>query len=327
MAGLFICPECGADLSVANDHDDTRCEHCGRSFVWEQGVIDLVCDRGAGTERAYYDAHYSAHDLPARMRPRDVRALARTWTDRDAPWEMQRVWERLGRIEDKTILLLGNGESHAELFMLTGRPRVLIYSDLSPIGLVDLSVQFAGTENLVFAAIDALDLPLRDGSVDVVYGFAFAHHLPNLGRFLMEVSRVLRPGGHAVFMDNAYSPLWQHLKLVWLRPLMRLSHGREPRSPEDMRDTMAGGLREDVLAEYIRATGCDPWFERIAFLYWYWKRASVALFPEFFRWLPRHDLISRSLKAADLKLGRFKWVRRNMIRLIWGLEKPVDDGG
>jgi SAM-dependent methyltransferase len=204
---------------------------------------------------------------------------------------------------------------------------MLIYSDLSPVGLGALSTELGDAGNVMFAAIDALDLPLHDGSVDVVYGFAFVHHLPDLDRFFAEVARVLRPGGRALFMDNAYSPVWQHLKLVWLRPLMRLSHRREPRSPEDIRDTVAGGMREPMLAERIRATGCRPWFERLALFYCLWKRASVSLFPEVFRFIPRHDLVSRVLKGIDTRLARVPFFRRNMIRLVWGFDRPGEGPG
>jgi SAM-dependent methyltransferase len=158
--------------------------------------------------------------------------------------------------------------------------------------------------------------------VDLVYGFAFAHHLPDMERFLAEVARVLRPGGRCVFMDNAYSPIWQHLKLGSLRPPMRLSHRREPRSPEDVRDTMGGGSREERLFHVIHGAGGDPWFERVAFLYYFWKRLSVSLFPEVFRIVPRHDLISAAVMRADRFLLRFAWARRNMIRLVWGFDKP-----
>lgn len=49
--------------------------------------------------------------------------------------------------------------------------------------------------NLSFEQGDALDLPLPDGSVDVVVAFETLQHLPNQARFLAEVKRVLRPGG------------------------------------------------------------------------------------------------------------------------------------
>ena len=319
---IFQCPTCATQLSPVRGGSDAHCPSCSRSFATICGVIDFVAVSDQGSERCYYDEYYRTH-AANRVVPGDITTLARTWTERDAPWEMQRVWERLGDIAERTVLLFGNGESAAELYMLTRGPKALVYSDLSPIGLTALSRGLGDVDRLFFAAIDALDLPLRDNSVDLVYGFAFVHHLPDVDRFLREVARVLRPGGRAVFMDNGYSPLWQHIKLFWLRPLMWLSHRREPRSPEDLRDTLEGGLREDVLSQRIRAVGGEPWFERCAFLYWYWKRASVSLFPELFVLIPRHDLISRALKAIDVKLGRFNWVRRNMIRLVWGMDKPV----
>lgn len=316
---IFVCPDCGAALSIATG-DRARCPGCARSFASQSGVLDFVVAAVPGVERAYYDDCYRVGaGSPASPEPA---SFASAWTGPDAPWEMQRVWARLGDIGGKTVLVLGNGESAAELYLLTGAPGALIYSDLSPVGLERLRSALGEIDNLLFAAIDALQLPLRDASVDLVYGFAFVHHLPDLDRFFAEVTRVLAPGGRAVFMDNGYSPLWQHLKLIWLRPLMWCSHRRRPRSPEDMRDTFAGGMRETALASQIRAAGGEPWFERVAFLYFFWQRLSVSLFPELLRYVPRHDLISRALKRIDLRLARFRFVRRNMIRLVWGFDKP-----
>lgn len=320
-AQVFRCPVCGSGFGLTAQ-EVVRCGVCGLSPSTADDVIDLVPEERRGPERAFYDRFY---EQAAVGRPPDsLEALARTWTDPTAPWEMQLVWRRLGDLRDRTALLLGNGESYAELYLLTKQPRALIYSDLSPVGLRELRrhVDTAHHGSLIFAAIDALDLPLRDESVDLVYGFAFAHHLPDMERFLAEVARVLRPGGRCVFMDNAYSPIWQHLKLGSLRPLMRLSHRREPRSPEDVRDTIGGGFREERLSDVIHGAGGDPWFERVAFLYYFWKRLSVSLFPEVFRIVPRHDLISAIVMRADRFLLRFAWPRRNMIRLIWGFDKP-----
>ncbi|MGA2928729.1 MAG: hypothetical protein ABSG43_22620, partial [Solirubrobacteraceae bacterium] len=72
-----------------------------------------------------------------------------------------------------------------------------------------------------------------------------------------------------------------------------------------------------------RAVGAEPWFERVAFLYYYWKRVSVSLFPELCARVPRHDLISQAFKRIDLSLARIRFVRRNMIRLVWGIDKPA----
>lgn len=49
---------------------------------------------------------------------------------------------------------------------------------------------------------DALRLPFRDGSFDLVMAAAFFHHLPGLeGDLLAECHRVLRPGGRLIGYD------------------------------------------------------------------------------------------------------------------------------
>jgi SAM-dependent methyltransferase len=323
--GLFRCPACHADLALA-PAQDVRCEACGLLLDAAEDVIDFVPAEQRGHERAFYDDFYRHAPSPAAL-PSPA-TLAQTWTDAGAPWEMQEVWRRLGELDDRTVLLLGNGESVAELHMLVKRPRTLIYSDLSPVGLRALRRRLGrdGQDNVVFAAMDALALPLRDESVDLVYGFAFAHHLPDLERFLAEVARVLRPGGRCVFMDDAHSPVWQRLKLGWLRPLMHYSHRHEPRSPEDLRETLSGGFREARLAACIRRVGGEPWFRRVALLYYVWMRAAGTLLPARLRRRRLHERVARACIGVDRLLLRSAWGRRNMIRLIWGFDKPQRSG-
>jgi SAM-dependent methyltransferase len=299
-----------------------RCASCGLDLEVAGGVVDFVRVEERGPERAFYDDFYS-HAPSLNSLPSPA-SLGATWTGPHAPWEMQVVWRRLGALRERTILLLGNGESVRELYMLVQRPRALIYSDLSPVGLRALrrEVDVAAYEGVVFAAMDATDLPLHDESVDLVYGFAFAHHLPELEPFLAEVARVLRPGGRCVFMDDAHSPVWQGLKVRWLRPLMAWSHRHQPRSPEDLRETLSGGFREARLAAVIEGVGGTPWFERVALLYYLWMRAAGTLLPARVRRLRVHAAVARGCMWVDRLLLRSAWGRRNMIRLVWGFDKP-----
>jgi SAM-dependent methyltransferase len=46
---------------------------------------------------------------------------------------------------------------------------------------------------------DAEDLPLADGSFDLVFGHAVLHHIPDLERAFDEFHRVLNPGGWVAF--------------------------------------------------------------------------------------------------------------------------------
>lgn len=56
---------------------------------------------------------------------------------------------------------------------------------------------------------DVEKLPYRDGSFDLVYGFGVLHHLENIEHGLMEIHRVLKPGGHIAFggENSAHCPL------------------------------------------------------------------------------------------------------------------------
>jgi SAM-dependent methyltransferase len=323
----FRCPACRNQVGLDALRSAGACPSCGVRLATDDGIVDFVAaapvvkSRG---ERDYYDKVYATY-VPADPVKLELATLGPRWHGPEAPPERQAAWRRLGDLNGKTVLLLGNGDSFPELYLLTARPEVLIYSDLSTAGLRNLRDGYTldgFEERLLFAAIEACDLPMFDGTVDVICGFAFAHHIADLDAFLAETARVLRPGGRAVFVDNAYSPLWQRLKLSILRPLMRISHQREPRSAEDVRETLAGGFREEDLAPRIAAVGGRPWFERHALLQYMWHRASVSLFPEELGRLRSRRVIDSTLMRIDERLARFAPVRHQLIRLIWGFDEP-----
>jgi SAM-dependent methyltransferase len=66
-------------------------------------------------------------------------------------------------------------------------------------------IQFCKTrhhvENLTFVQGDAESLPFADQTFDAVINVEASHCYPNLARFLAEVARVLRPGGHFLYAD------------------------------------------------------------------------------------------------------------------------------
>jgi SAM-dependent methyltransferase len=59
----------------------------------------------------------------------------------------------------------------------------------------------AGVPNLAFAEGDAERLPFADASFDVVVNVESSHCYARMDRFLAEVARVLRPGGHFLYAD------------------------------------------------------------------------------------------------------------------------------
>jgi SAM-dependent methyltransferase len=314
---IFRCPACGEALPVLGGGAG-RCPACGENVALEGGVFDFVRDELRAAERTHYDEVYTVHAGAPDAHGRD------TWTSLYYPMN-RTVRERVGEVRGRTVLLLGNGTSTKELALLEQEPALLVVSDLSAAALRPVQRQARDDPRVVFAAIDALDLPISDASVDVVYGYAFVHHLPDVASFIAEAARVLRPGGRCVFMDDAYSPLWQGAKTTLLRPLMRYFHRVQPPSPEDLRFTLGGGFREEELAAAIRAVGCNPWFERSGFVHYLVVRASERLPPRtFWRAVAASDALLRMLVMVDDRLARIKAMRRNLIRLVWGFDKPAD---
>lgn len=321
LASTFRCPGCGERLTLDWKAGVPRCGHCQRVSGAADGILDFVTAEGRAAERAHYEAEYAQPD--SRPHGATLAELAEGWTHPAKP--VNRALARLvGNLKGQRVLLVGNGGSAQELHFLTLEPELLVFSDLSRAGVArvrDAHSLDPHQHRICFAALDALNLPFPDESLDVVYGNAIVHHLPDRERFLAEVVRVLRPGGRAVFMDDAYVPLWQLAKRVFLRPLLIYSHRRVPRSPEDVRHTMGGGFREDDLAASIRALGAEPWFERQGLAWYLWRRASLVLFPSRVRHLGEHPRVAGPLIALDERLGRHRFARALFIRLLWGLRK------
>jgi SAM-dependent methyltransferase len=316
----FHCPQCG---SLQNTADRlVNCSSCSYQYVVSGSVYDLVpvaTDRAH--ERAYYDAVYDASGTEVRT---SIAECAILWDRRDQP-ELAVVRQMLGNLTGKDVLLLGNGASAKELAFLLDRPRTFVYSDLSPRASLQIQRYYdldQHSDRVLFAAVDAQSIPFAAETFDVVYGFAFVHHLPEVDEFIRQVYRVLRPGGRAVFMDDAYAPLWHKAKQSLLKPLMNYSHKATGISPEDYRFSMSGGFREEQLAEKITAIGAEPWFQRVSFLTYLVFRAAEKLLPRTVSDRLKASSLSGLTTAGDRVLCRLNGFRANQIRLIWGFSRP-----
>lgn len=129
---------------------------------------------------AYYDAFAETYD---RGRDRGYHRLI----DEQAA----EIVSRYG--EGREILEIGCGTGLV-LERLAGFARRAQGIDLSP-GMLER----ARERGLDVAEGDATNLPFDDESFDVVCSFKVLAHVPDLGAALLEMARVLRPGGHAVF--------------------------------------------------------------------------------------------------------------------------------
>lgn len=91
----------------------------------------------------------------------------------------------------------GGGSSFIKRYL---KPSHMIGMDLSK-HAVGWSRKRHRVDGLEFRVGDAERLPFEDGSIDAVINVESSHCYPSFDRFLAEVRRVLRPGGHFLYAD------------------------------------------------------------------------------------------------------------------------------
>lgn len=123
-----------------------------------------------------------------------------------------RVLSRYVGIQGKHVLEIGGAQAclSARAFLEDGAARVTVT------GLDHVSEEGeSADQRLCIMKADALELRSRfaAGSFDLVFGLSIIEHIPRPDRFLEEVSRVLAPGGLALFEGFPLwsSPLGHHL--------------------------------------------------------------------------------------------------------------------
>lgn len=104
-------------------------------------------------------------------------------------------------LTDRDVLEVGSGRGGGAAYVHRHLlPRSVTGLDFSR-AAVALCERNHRTEGLRFVWGDALAMPLSDASFDAVINIESSHCYENMDRFLAEVARVLRPGGHFFFAD------------------------------------------------------------------------------------------------------------------------------
>ncbi|GJM42614.1 MAG: hypothetical protein DHS20C20_28960 [Ardenticatenaceae bacterium] len=81
--------------------------------------------------------------------------------------------------------------------------------DESPEMLAVAKRNLAAFDNVELREAQGGTLPLPDNSVDAVFGNMYLHHDPNPAAAIVELARVLRPGGQLVLTDlDAHDQTW-----------------------------------------------------------------------------------------------------------------------
>lgn len=221
--------------------------------------------------------------------------------------------------------MLGNGDSIKELYFLNLGARI-IYSDLSINSVLNVKNEYDLNDykkDIVFHAIDAFNIPLNNNSIDMIYGYAFIHHIHNLDCFFKEMYRVLKPGGICLFLDNAYSPIMHLLKWKLIPRVTNFIQKNYSTSPEDEEASFKGGYRRKEIEQLMKKHGFgDLIFFRFGLLYWIFKRFPGVIF----NWSENLKNFQRNYIPFLFLVDSFfsnksNIYNNNTIKLIFGFKK------
>lgn len=131
-----------------------------------------------------------------------------------------------------TIVELGGGQCWPSCMVKheVGSGAMVIGTDIAP----DAVISSPQWEHVIGARLDGRAAcrsnatPFASGAIDLVFAFAAAHHFGAHRSTLHEIARILRPGGHALYL---YEPGVRD----WLYPIaLRRVMAKRPVVPEDL---------------------------------------------------------------------------------------------
>lgn len=112
-----------------------------------------------------------------------------------------RTATQAGDLAGKRVLEVGCGHGGGASYLTrTFSPASYTGLDLNPAGIAFCTKRHQ-VPGLDFVEGNAESLPFSDGSVDAVVNIESSSHYLHFDRFLDEVARVLRPGGHLLYAD------------------------------------------------------------------------------------------------------------------------------
>jgi ubiquinone/menaquinone biosynthesis C-methylase UbiE len=123
---------------------------------------------------------------------------------------MSRVLDRVGIEPGERVLEVGPGPGafSVEAAQRAEPGGALVAIDIQPrmIAAVDKKAREAGVTNIQTHTASAYDLPLEDGAVDRAFLVTVLPEIPDRHRALLELHRVLRPGGVLSITEEFLDP-------------------------------------------------------------------------------------------------------------------------
>lgn len=215
-----VCPYCHGELADTCDGEALACTSCGKSFPlfeghasfvaademgdfarWQMDIYDGMRPELAPPDYADLD-HVRTHNENAVEVALASGALSPNWKG----LKSREVLDRLAPAPGELVLDVGCGlgtllDTMGEVYGTAG-----VGIDLGHAGLkAAIACNVRGHS---YHEADALRLPFRDASFDLVVSFDVIEHVDDPARFAAEMARVLRPGGRLLIYTPSARDRW-----------------------------------------------------------------------------------------------------------------------
>lgn len=150
------------------------------------------------------------------------------------------VLELLERIKPNIILDIGCGDGEISKVVEDHTDGVVVGVDISR-NLIRIASK--GLDNLVIGDVERW-LPIRTQALDLCTGLDVIEHMVDIDSFLVEIRRVLKPGGHVIIVTPNLASLVERLLLLF---------GFQPQNVEVSRVAKFGSLSKTPPVGHHRA--------------------------------------------------------------------------
>lgn len=158
------------------------------------------------------------------------------------------VYNELLSLDDKDILDLGCGNGrHSRDIAARGRGRTVLALEVDEIQHKK-NLEIKNASNLMFALGSAEAIPAANSSFDIVFLFKSLHHVPDMGKAMQEIHRVLKPGGYTYISEPFHQGDFMEI--------VRLFHNEQKVQElafEAIRDAVKQGLFEPVKEDFFNS--------------------------------------------------------------------------
>jgi SAM-dependent methyltransferase len=153
-------------------------------------------------------------DDPARVseqyaREDNLQARRNLYEDVSGPHAPDVLWQTITEWRPRRVLEVGGGPGELAERMQRELDAEVSFVDISP-----RMVELARGRGIDAQIADVQELPFADAAFDTVVAAWMLYHVPDVGRGLAEIARVLRPGGALIAVTNSVQHLRELRELI-----------------------------------------------------------------------------------------------------------------